>query len=69
MLIIGPTNYITVNEDMVNFAPNEMLSQTINNVTTYAKFITYDELTNRLYYIKLISTLSFVSGTAIVGTN
>lgn len=69
VLIIGPTNYITVNEDMVNFAPNEMLSQTINNVTTYAKFITYDELTNRLYYIKLVSTTSFVSGTAIVGTN
>ena len=68
VLIIGPTNYITVNEDMVNFAPNEMLSQTINNVTTYGKFITYDELTNRLYYIKLISTLSFVSGTSIVGT-
>jgi hypothetical protein len=68
VLIIGPTNYITVNEDMVNFETHEMLSQTINNVTTYGKFITYDELTNRLYYIKLVSTSSFVSGTAIVGT-
>ena len=68
LLIIGPTNYITVNEDMVNFTPNEMLYQTINNVTTYGKFITYDELTNRLYYIKLISTSSFVSGTSIIGT-
>jgi len=68
ILIVGPTNYITINENVVNFNPNEILVQTINNTNVYGKFIRYDENTNRLYYIKISNTTSFVSGIPIIGT-
>jgi hypothetical protein len=67
VLIVGPTHYITINENVVNFNHQEIISQTINNVTSYAKFIRYDEFLNRLYYIKVNKSISFVSGTSIVG--
>jgi hypothetical protein len=67
VLIVGPTHYIVINENVVNFAPFEIISQTVNNVTIYAKFVKYDEFLNRLYYIKINSSTTFVSGTSIVG--
>jgi hypothetical protein len=67
VLIVGPTHYIVINENVVNFDTFEIISQTVNNVTIYAKFIKYDEFLNRLYYIKINSSTTFVSGTSIVG--
>jgi len=69
VLIVGPTHYIQINENVVNFAPNEIICQVINNVNIYCKFIKYDELTNRLYYIKINNNTSFLSGTLITGIN
>jgi len=69
VLIVGPTHYIQINENVVNFAPNEIICQVINNVNIYGKFIKYDELTNRLYYIKINNNASFLSGTLITGIN
>jgi len=69
VLIVGPTHYIQINENVVNFAPNEIICQVINNVNIYGKFIKYDELTNRLYYIKINNNTSFLSGTLITGTH
>ena len=66
-MIVGPTHYIVINENVVNFDTFEIISQTVNNVTIYAKFIKYDEFLNRLYYIKINSSTTFVSGTSIVG--
>ena len=68
VVVIGPTNYIQISENVVNFAPNEYIYQIVNNAPVYAKFIKYDVLTNRLYYIQVNSTLSFSSGTTIFGT-
>jgi hypothetical protein len=67
VLIVGPTHYITINENVVNFANYEIISQTVNNVTWYGKFIKYDEFLNRLYYIKINNNTTFVSGTSIIG--
>jgi len=69
VLIVGPTHYIQIAENTVNFAPNEIIYQVINNVNVYGKFIKYDELTNRLYYIKINNNTSFISGTLITGTH
>jgi len=67
VLIVGPTHYITINENVVNFQYQEIISQTVNNITYYGKFIKYDEFLNRLYYIKINSNTTFISGTSIVG--
>jgi hypothetical protein len=67
VLIVGPTHYITINENVVNFGYQEIISQTVNNVTYYGKFIKYDEFLNRLYYIKINSNTTFISGTSIIG--
>ena len=69
VLIVGPTHYITINENVVNFGKYEIISQTVNNVTWYGKFIKYDEFLNRLYYIKINSSTTFISGTSIIGVN
>jgi hypothetical protein len=69
VLVVGPTNYITINENIVNFKNLEFISQTINNIPIYGKFIKYDEDTQRLYYIKLNTNTSFVSGTSIIGVD
>jgi len=68
VLIVGPTHYIQISENTVNFLPNEIICQVVNNVNIYGKFIKYDELTNRLYYIKINSSTSFVSNILISGT-
>lgn len=69
VLVIGPTNYIEINENVVNFAPNEYIYQMNNNSPVYAKFIKFDELTNRLYYIQVNSTLGFTNTNIITGTS
>jgi hypothetical protein len=69
VLVIGPTNYIEINENVVNFAPNEYIYQMNNNLPVYAKFIKFDELTNRLYYILVNSTIGFTNTNIITGTS
>lgn len=69
VLIVGPTNYIQINENVVNFNPNELISQTVNNVVTYGKFIKFDEITQRLYYMIVNNSTAFVSSYNIVGLN
>jgi uncharacterized protein (UPF0297 family) len=68
VLIVGPTNSIKISENIVNFLPNEIITQTVNNITSYAKFIKYDENTQLLYYIKYNNNLSFVSNVNIIGS-
>jgi len=67
VLLVGPTNYIQINENTVNFYPNEIIKQTVNNVTVYGKFIKFDEITQRLYYMLVNVSTSFISSYSIIG--
>lgn len=57
---LAPTNCININNDFVNFKQFEYISQTVDNVTSYAQYIYYDILTKKLYYTRL-SPQPFVS--------
>lgn len=52
-LILGPSHYITVTDDICLFEQGEILIQTVNNVVNYFKFIKYDPILKRVYYIKI----------------
>lgn len=52
-LIIGPSHYIVLNDDICLFKKGEILTQTLNNLVYYFKFITFDPILKRLYYIKV----------------
>jgi hypothetical protein len=67
LLIVGPTNYIQIQENVVNYNKNEIIYQNVGNVLVYAKFIKYDENTQRLYYIKLNNSTTFITGYPITG--
>ena len=49
-LIVSPNSSIIIDDPFVLFSPNEIIYQTINNVTVYAKFFSYDPITKTLYY-------------------
>jgi hypothetical protein len=69
ILVVGPTNYIKIQENVVGYNINEIIYQIVGNTYVYGKFIKYDENTQRLYYIKLNNTTSFISGYPIIGSN
>jgi hypothetical protein len=52
-LIIGPSHYIVISEDICLFEKGEILFQIVNNITNYFKFICFDPLLKRVYYIKV----------------
>ena len=50
---ITPTNYILIQNDIVNFTPYEYIYQTVNNNVAYGMFTSFDPLTGRLYYTQI----------------
>lgn len=44
-----PTHYINIDDDFVNFEPGEVISQTVEGVTSKARFISFDIVDRRLY--------------------
>ena len=48
-----PTNYITIDSDIVHFQQDEVIYQTVNDNTEYGRYIYYDEITKNLYYHKI----------------
>jgi hypothetical protein len=58
--ILTPTNYINIDNDFVNFVPNEYIIQTVDGVTSLAKFIYFD-IINRILYLQRISDNGFLS--------
>lgn len=52
-LLLGPTHYIEIEEDICLFTKEQVLYQNVNGKIHYMKFIYYDELTKRMYYIKV----------------
>jgi hypothetical protein len=65
-LVLAPSHYMNIDDDVVLFKPGDILRQTVKNVTYYAKFVDYDVLTKRLYYTK-ITPEPFVTSQPIVG--
>lgn len=60
--IINPTHYINIDNDFVNFKENEFIEQTVDGVTSLARFIYFDIINRRLYLWRL-SDESFQSVT------
>lgn len=58
--IVSPTHFINMDNAFVNFTPYEYVKQTIDGVTTYAKFIHYD-IINRVLYLTQVSDTLFTS--------
>lgn len=52
-LILGPTHYVTIEEEICLFEREDIIYQTVNNIIHYFKFIYHDIQTKRLYYIKI----------------
>ena len=65
-LILSPSHYIEIQEDVVNLKENEIIKQEYQNTIYYAKYNYYDIITKRLYYTK-ISPEQFVSNLSIIG--
>ena len=58
--VVGPTNSIILNEDIVNFKQYEFISQTVDGNTATGIFMGYDPITKKLYYNN-ISRNNFIS--------
>jgi hypothetical protein len=52
-LILSPSHYIYIEEDLVNFKQNEIIKQEYQNTIYYAKYNFYDIITKKLYYTKI----------------
>jgi len=52
-LIIGPSHYIILSDVICLFNKNDILYQTINNIIYYMKFISFDQINQKMYYIKI----------------
>jgi len=58
--IISPTHTINIDNDFVNFEQNEYIIQTVDGVTSLAKFIYFD-IINRVLYLSRITDNGFLS--------
>lgn len=54
--ILGPTNYIAIDDEVVHFDDYEYITQTVNGVTNVGMFIYHDIINKRLYYLKIDGT-------------
>ena len=51
--ILAPTHIIKLDNDFVNFTDFEYLEQTVNGVTSLARFINFDVINKELYILRL----------------
>lgn len=51
--LLSPTHFINIENDLVNFTPNEYLIQNVNGITTLAKFVDYDIIEKKLYITQI----------------
>lgn len=63
---ISPTNYIQIDNDLVNFVPGEYIEQNVNGIIASGIYSYYDVITKRLYYTTVSSNL-FQSATVDTG--
>lgn len=52
-LILSPSHYILIDDEIVLFKQNDIIYQQNKNTYYYARFIYHDTLTKRLYYTKI----------------
>lgn len=52
-LILGPTHYVDIDEEICMFNRGDILYQNVNNIYHHFKFIYHDVILKRLYYIKI----------------
>lgn len=64
ILLLSPTNYIEIDENIVHFKKDDILTQTYGNKSIKVIFSNYDYETKRLYYIKYNQSLSSYSTTS-----
>jgi len=67
-LILSPSHYIYIEEDIVNFKYNEIIKQEYQNNIYYARFNYFDVINKKLYYTK-ITPEQFILNIEITGTN
>lgn len=53
LYIESPNNYIIIDDDFVLFKENEILTQTTRNNIILGKFVYFDVITKKIYYLKL----------------
>jgi len=53
LYIESPNNYIIIDDDFVLFKENEILIQTTRNDIVLGKFVYFDVITKKMYYLKL----------------
>ena len=59
-IILAPTHTINIDNDFVNFIPNEYITQNVDGVISWAKFIYFD-IINRILYLSRITDNGFLS--------
>jgi hypothetical protein len=52
-LILGPTHYVEIDDEVCLFKKGDVLQQNINGILYLYKFIFHDPVDKRLYYIKI----------------
>ena len=57
ILIPSPTHYIEIDDNVVHFKKNDIITQTIGSTEVLAIFSKYDYKTKRLYYNKYLQSL------------
>ena len=54
--LVSPTNYIQLNNDIVNFKKYEYIEQTVLNEKAIGIFIGFDKIEKKMYYTKISNT-------------
>ena len=67
LYIESPNNYLVVDDEVVLFKENEIISQTTRNDKIIGRFIHFDIITKKLYFIKLKGEFSLDSKYPIIG--
>ena len=67
-LILSPSHYIIIEEDIVNFKKDEIIKQEYQNNIFYARYNYFDVINKRLYYTK-ITPEQFIPNINIISIN
>jgi len=68
-LVIGPTHYVTISEEICLFERGDIIYQNVNNLVHYFKFIYHDVSNKRLYYIKITTEEMLSTNSIYLSTN
>jgi hypothetical protein len=67
-LILSPSHYIIIEEDIVNFKKDEIIKQEYQNDIFYARYNYFDVINKKLYYTK-ITPEQFIPNINIISIN